>query len=102
MMHVLLLLSSKRTGHSRRPQLGLVAHRAGVAVGAGHAAGVARLAAVDVARTTTADVAHGRVVVGGGFERAQKRGLQLGSLVDVAGAANAREEALAGELAWSE
>lgn len=101
-MNVLLLLASKGTGHSRCPQLGLVAHRAGVAVGAGHAARVARLAAVDVARTAPADVAHGRVVVGGSLERAQDRGLQLGGLVDVAGTADAREEALAGELAGGE
>lgn len=101
-MHVLLLLSSKRSGHSCRPLLGLVAHRAGVAVGARHAARVARLAAVDVAGTTTANVAHRRVVVGGSFERSQDRGLQLSGLVDVAGATDAREEALAGELAGSE
>lgn len=95
-------LPRKGAGHPRRPQLGLVAHRAGAAVGARHAARIARLAAVDVAGASSADVAHGRVVVGRRLERAQNRGLQLGGLVDVAGAADAREEALIGELAGGE
>lgn len=41
-------------------------------------------------------------MVGGRLERAQDGGLQLVGLVDVAGAADAREEALVGQLAGGE